>query len=100
MKPTPEAFYKTHFSTQDLLFTPLTQAGSNRIYSRVISASLPNAYSVIEVKGTSAEENKAFIYQSDFFSAKGLPVPKVYAVSEDSISYVQEDLGTMALFDA
>ncbi|MBP9637843.1 MAG: phosphotransferase [Bacteroidaceae bacterium] len=100
MKPTPEAFYKTHFSTQDLLFTPLTQAGSNRIYSRVTSVSLPNVSSVIEVKGTSVEENKAFIYQSDYFSAKGLPIPRVYAVSEDSMSYVQEDLGTMALFDA
>lgn len=73
----------------------LTQAGSNRQYFR-LSGKRP----LIGVCGTSREENEAFIYLSRHFRSKGLKVPEVYAVSDDRLCYLQEDLGDVSLFDA
>ena len=55
---------------------------------------------VIRVEGTNRDENRAFIYMARHFHALGLPVPEVYQVSEDEMTYTQEDLGDMLLFDA
>ena len=82
-------------------YTPITDiqqlsaSGSNRIYYRLFT----NDTSYIGVKGTSREENKAFIYMSDYFYKKGLNVPRIFEVSEDGMSYIQEDLGDVLLFD-
>lgn len=73
----------------------LGASGSNRRYYRLKSANL----SVIGVEGASAEENNAFIYMAKHFKNKGLRVPKILAVSEDRMSYLQEDLGDTLLFD-
>ena len=72
----------------------LPGSGSNRRYFRLYGT--PRA---IGVCGTSEAENKAFIYMSNHFREKGMPVPEVYAVSEDSMAYIQEDLGDTLLFD-
>ena len=55
--------------------------------------------SLIGVRGTSSEENHAFIYLSKHFRSKQLPVPEVYAVSDDELCYLQQDLGNRSLFD-
>ena len=73
----------------------LSGSGSNRRYFRLISPE----QSLIGVIGTSKEENEAFIYMSEHFSNKGLNVPKVVAVSDDKMSYLQQDLGDTILFD-
>ncbi len=75
----------------------LAGAGSNREYWRLHDA---DGHTVIGVIGTSQEENDAFIYLSRHFHDKGLPVPEVYIVSTDRMCYLQQDLGTMSLFDA
>jgi len=72
-------------------------AGSNRHYFRITCA---NGESVIGVVGTSIDENKAFIYISNHFNRRKLPVPKVLAVSDDMMRYIQTDLGRTSLFDA
>ena len=59
-----------------------------------------NGRSVIRVVGTNRDENRAFIYMARHFHALGLPVPEVLSVSVDEMSYTQEDLGDMLLFDA
>ena len=56
--------------------------------------------SIIRVEGTNRDENRAFIYLARHFRAKGLPVPEVLWVSDDEMSYTQEDLGDTLLFDA
>ena len=76
--------------------TPITQAGSDRVYSRV---ERPDGSTYIHVEGTNRTENHAFIVMSRHFSALGLPTPHLYAVAEDEMSYDQEDLGTITLFD-
>ena len=74
----------------------LKQQGSNRIYTREKDAS---GRSIIRVVGTNRDENRAFIYMARHFHALGLPVPAVLWVSEDEMSYTQEDLGDTILFD-
>ena len=74
----------------------IQQQGSNRIYTRETDE---NGRSVIRVVGTNRDENRAFIYMARHFHALGLPVPELYEVSEDEMSYTQEDLGDTILFD-
>jgi len=74
----------------------IQQQGSNRVYSRVTDA---EGKTVIRVDGTNRDENRAFIYMSRHFAALGLPVPRVLWVSEDEMSYTQEDLGDTLLFN-
>ena len=74
----------------------IQQQGSNRVYSRETDA---NGRSIIRVVGTNRDENRAFIYMARHFHALGLPVPELYEVSEDEMTYTQEDLGDTILFD-
>ena len=74
----------------------MKQQGSNRIYTRETDI---NGRSIIRVEGTNRDENRAFIYMARHFHALGLPVPEVYWVSEDEMSYTQEDLGDAILFE-
>ena len=75
----------------------ILQQGSNRVYTRETDS---EGRSVIRVEGTNRDENRAFIYMARHFHALGLPVPQVYSVAEDGMSYTQEDLGDTLLFDA
>ena len=75
----------------------LPGAGSTREYYRFTSE---KGKSVIGCIGTSQEENHAFIALARHFTKRKLPVPHVYAVSDDEMRYLQEDLGSNTLFDA
>ena len=75
----------------------LTASGSNRRYYRIVSED--TSTSLIGVQGTSRDENHAFLYMAEHFMNKGLNVPKVVAVSDDEMNYVQQDLGNVLLFD-
>lgn len=74
----------------------IKQQGSNRVYTREMDE---NGRSIIRVVGTNRDENRAFIYMARHFHSLGLPVPELYSVSEDGMSYAQEDLGDTLLFD-
>ena len=71
----------------------LPGAGSNRVYYRMTG----DEQTVIGVVGTSREENHAFIYLSRHFAERQLNVPRVLAVSNDEMRYLQTDLGTVSL---
>ena len=75
----------------------IQQQGSNRVYSRVTDE---QGRSVIRVEGTNRDENRAFIYMARHFHKLGLPVPELYSVSDDEMTYTQEDLGDTLLFNA
>lgn len=86
-----------YFGTDVTLdFAPLTGSGSNRSYYRI---STPDHRTAIGVIGTSLEENTAFLSIAGHFHRQNLPVPQIYAVSPDRMCYLQQDLGTIALFD-
>ena len=87
----------------------LAVGGSNRKYYRFTArpssattdhSSLSIPQSVIGVIGTSRDENHAFIYLCRHFTKRQLPVPRLLAVSNDELRYLQTDLGTVSLFDA
>lgn len=73
----------------------LTPAGSPRRYYRLSTSEC----SLIGAIGTSPQENKAFFAIADHMRNKGLPVPKVLAISDDCMCYLQEDLGDISLFN-
>ena len=75
----------------------LAGAGSNRVYYRLFDE---DGNSVVGVVGTSRDENHAFIYLSEHFTKRQLPVPQILAVSDDGLRYLQTDLGEVSLFDA
>ncbi|MBR6055131.1 MAG: phosphotransferase [Bacteroidales bacterium] len=75
-------------------------SGSNRRYFRIFCGGPGVNGTVIGVIGGDLEENKAFFALDKHFAAKGIRVPKVLAVSADSMRYLQEDLGEELLFDA
>lgn len=75
----------------------LPGAGSNRAYYRITDN---EGNTVIGVIGTSRDEDHAFIYLSRHFTLRQLPVPRILAVSDDELRYIQTDLGRLSLFDA
>lgn len=74
----------------------LPSSGSHRRYFRLSGGDV----SLIGVIGTCREENNAFIVEAKHFAEQGIRVPKVFLVSEDGMCYIQEDLGSVLLYDA
>jgi len=89
--------YHQWSGTEPATIERLPGAGSNREYCRLTAA---DGTSVIGCIGTSRDENHAFVYLARHFTERQLPVPKVLAVSDDELRYLQTDLGTVSLFDA
>ena len=90
--------FKKTFGTEPLKTECLTASASPRRYYRIYAAQGQDT--VIATSGTSASENKAFIYLTNHFRKQGLPVPEIYGQSEDGMTYLQEDLGDTTLWDA
>ena len=90
-----EKLFITYFCVEPLTCEPLSGSGSNRRYFRLSA----EGRSCMGVLGTDARENNAFIRLSEHFRSKGINVPQVYAVSEDGMTYIQEDLGSRMLSD-
>ena len=84
-----------YFGVEPSDVTPIKGSASNRRYFRLSDAE----HSCVGVVGTDQDENRAFITLAGHFAAAGLPVPKLYAVSEDGMAYIQEDLGSAILYN-
>jgi len=89
--------YVDYKGEEPISIEKLPGAGSNRQYYRFVNK---DGGTIIGVVGTSRDENHAFIYLDNHFSMRKLPVPKVLAVSNDELRYLQTDLGNSSLFDA
>ena len=87
--------FRKHTGAEPENAIALTGSGSNRSYFRLHGGGT----SLMGVTGTDVKENNAFITLAAHFRSQGLPVPEVLAVSEDGISYLQEDLGDLLLAD-
>jgi aminoglycoside/choline kinase family phosphotransferase len=74
----------------------LPESGSNRRYFRLHAQ---DGTTVIGTFGTNIKENETFLYFSDRFRQKNLPVPQILAVSDDKTTYLQQDLGDIALLN-
>ena len=91
-----KVLFKTYSGREADKVEELNSSGNNRRYFRLSGGDI----SVIGVVGTCLEENEAFIRLDSHFLGKGLNVPKVLAVSEDRMRYIQEDLGDDQLYKA
>ena len=90
-----ESLFQRRYGMAPESVSPLTGSASPRRYFRMTAA----AKTCIGVIGTDKEENAAFVALARHFLSGGIPVPQVYAVSEDGMTYIQEDLGGEHLFD-
>ena len=88
--------YKETYGVEPLSVVKLCGDGSNRVYYRLSGV----VESVVGVVGTSVDENRAFVALSDAFCKSGVNAPKVLAVSEDGLAYLQNDLGDETLFSS
>ena len=86
--------FRQHTGHEATTCQQLTAAGSPRRYYRLTAGD----HSLIGAVGTSSQENEAFIAIAHQMRSQGLPAPEVYAVSDDRIHYLQEDLGDTSLF--
>lgn len=91
------ALYKKWCGVAPKKIESLEKSGSNRKYIRLFNS---EGSSIIGVIGQSVEENHCFIYLAKHFYSQGLPVPRIYAISEDQTCYLQQDLGRTSLYEA
>lgn len=91
------SLFTSHFGKAPTSTQLLHSAGSNRVYLRLFS---DDGTSVIGAFGSNVQENAAFIYLSRHFTEKGLPVPHIYAASDNGLCYLQSDLGDLSLHQA
>ena len=91
-----EALFRSYTGVEAEKCLLLSPSGSRRSYYRLTAGSI----SLIGVAGTDRDENHAFITLDRHFRSKGLNVPEVFAVSDDGMCYLQQDLGDMLLYDA
>lgn len=89
------ALFTKHFGRRPERLELLPASGSARRYYRIVSG----GDTFIGAYYRNVEENRLFIDFSRHFRAKGLRVPEIYAVAEDGLTYIQEDLGNQMLLD-
>ncbi len=84
------------FSTSEITaIDKLPQAGSERHYYRIHTADK----TFIATWGVNLKENETFIYFSDHFKQKDLPVPQIFCINAEKDIYIQEDFGGTSLLD-
>lgn len=87
--------FESHFKQKPTKVEVLPQAGSDRTYYRLTDGT----NTAIGVKNHDKKENEVFVNLAQHFKTKGVNVPEVYGVSDDGLEYLQEDLGSDALYD-
>ena len=87
--------YEKYTGEKPSAISEIPQSGSSRRYFM-----LDGSMKLVGTIGTDRKENEAFAYLSDHFCNAGLPVPKVVAVSDDGMAYLQTFAGSRSLFDA
>lgn len=73
----------------------LSGGGSSRRYYRMSGSGRPTLIGCI---ATDKRENEAFFSYTRQLHAKGMPVPELYAVSDDGCRYLQQDLGDQTIY--
>lgn len=91
----PTVLYRGLFGVEPIA-TLLPGAGSARRYFRLSS---PEGPTVVATYGPDRRENEAFVSLSRAFAKANVRVPEVLAVASDGSSYLQQDLGDVALIN-
>lgn len=88
--------YQTWCGTAPQQVDVLPQSGSDRRYFRLYDE---RGNTVIATVGANIPENETFLYFSQTFYSKCLPVPQVLAVNDDKTIYLQQDFGNTSLLN-
>ena len=91
-----EQLFKTLKKDAPNRIEKLPQSGSDRVYFRIYTN---DVQTYIATYNRNVKENITFIYFSNHFKNKGLPVPQVFCVNDEQTIYIQEDLGTESLLN-
>lgn len=94
---TLKALFRDYFGAEVASCEKLAASGGYRTYYRLKAA---DGRSAVGTVGTVPEENRAFLAIARHFASKGLNVPRVLAVSDDGMEYLQADLGDNSLYAA
>jgi aminoglycoside/choline kinase family phosphotransferase len=85
--------YRSAFQEEALHIEKIPQSGSDREYFKVKGS----ANNCIATYGKNIKENQTFIQFARHFRSVGAPVPEIIAVADDSMVYLQEDVGHISL---
>lgn len=86
--------FTAYFGHKPISVSPIMGSGSDRRYMRLAD----DDNSAIGVIGTDSKENGTFIYLAHLMKTAGVNVSEIYNVSDDCMSYLQQDLGDTSLF--
>ncbi len=87
--------FELHFSEKIYDIKKLPISGSTREYYRISG----EKNTAIGTFSKNTEENDTFLYLSEKFLEKNLPVPRIYVVNKYRTAYLQEDLGNDTFYD-
>ena len=91
--------YHQYFGNEPARVEMLGGAASNRQYYRFYHSADAESGAVIGVVGENVKENHAFLALARHMYAQGLHVPRIFVATDDEMRYLQQDLGTVSLYD-
>lgn len=86
-------FFSQYINHSDFEITSLPQSGSSRKNHIIKTSNL----SYIITENDNLRENESFFYFSEVFSSLNLNTPKIFKISKDRKTYIQEFLGEETL---
>ncbi len=89
--------YRDYSNEEPADIVQIPGGGSNRQYYRITAV---DGSTLIGAVGNNLDENTTFCYLAQHFQERGLPMPRILAVSQDGFRYLQTDLGNRSLFQA
>ncbi|MES2478523.1 MAG: RNase adapter RapZ [Bacteroidota bacterium] len=90
-----EQLFEDHFGIKAEAVTIIPMSGSDRRYYRLIAGKT----SAIGTFNQNISENNSFYYFTDLFHKHEINVPEIYKTGKDRRYYLQQDLGSITLFD-
>jgi aminoglycoside/choline kinase family phosphotransferase len=96
MSDSLKLLFRQHFRCEPTDIRTLQAHASDRKIYRLLG---PEGQTACGIENPNIKENRAFIYFARHFRSKNLPVPEIFQVSQDELSYLQEDLGDVTLFN-
>jgi aminoglycoside/choline kinase family phosphotransferase len=92
---TLEKLFAERFGSQPDAVDLLPVSGSDRRYFRLKNSK----HTAIGTQNSNTVENNTYFYFTELFRKHGVNVPEVYSISKDRKIYLQQDLGSISLFD-
>lgn len=90
-----ETLFEDHFGKKPKHVEILPVSGSDRRYYRLSYDDL----SAIGTHNKNVAENNSYFYFTELFRKHEINVPEVYCIGKDRSTYLQQDLGSVSLFD-